>query len=145
MIEGEQQAGTSMMSSLPPSYEVATYRYEQNDTKVPVDQKKPQPLPSPTLYAPPVHPPSTSRAGSITVYHYVHPVTQERVDTLLPPDHPEMQCLQYGHIPKTRFGIAGILAAIFWFPLGLGCMLIDRDTQCTRCKKILKGRVGPSI
>lgn len=111
---------------------------------VPVDQKKAQP-PSPTFYTPPpLNAPSTSRTGAITVYHYVHPVTGDRIDTLLPPDHPEMQCLQYGHIPKTRFGVAGILAAIFWFPLGLGCMLIDRDTQCSRCKKVLKGRWGES-
>lgn len=28
MIDGEQQPNKSVMSSLPPSYEVATYRYE---------------------------------------------------------------------------------------------------------------------
>jgi len=83
-----------------------------------------------------------THAGAVTVYHYVHPVTQQRIDSLLPPDHPEMQCLQHGHIPRTRFGIAGILAAIFWFPLGLGCLLIDRDTRCTRCKKIIVSRFG---
>ena len=46
--------------------------------------------------------------GSPTVYNYVNPRTGERVVSLLPPDHPEMVCLQGGeHIPHTDFGILG--------------------------------------
>ena len=46
--------------------------------------------------------------GSPTLYNYVNPRTGERVVSLLPPDHPEMVCLQGGeHIPHTDFGILG--------------------------------------
>jgi len=70
------------------------------------------------------------------VYHYVHPVTHEHVASLLPPDHPEMVCLQEGrHIAKSQFGILGILAAVFWFPLGIGLCLLDRRVRCVRCGK----------
>ncbi|KJA27619.1 hypothetical protein HYPSUDRAFT_212239 [Hypholoma sublateritium FD-334 SS-4] len=72
------------------------------------------------------------------VYNYIHPVTGERVVSLLPPDHPEMVCLQTGsHIPESHFGILGILAAIFWFPLGVACCLLDRHVRCRRCGAII--------
>lgn len=155
----EQQAGPSAMTGLPPpSYETATYDNRQSphtflltfancsiakvtvvDTKQPLPQ--PAPMPMISMHNTPV---PTTQAGPVTVYHYIHPVTQQRVDSLLPPSHPEMQCLQHGHIPRTRFGVAGILAAIFWFPLGLGCLLIDKDTRCERCKKVISGRLGSS-
>ncbi|KAI0058699.1 hypothetical protein BV25DRAFT_1189726 [Artomyces pyxidatus] len=68
------------------------------------------------------------------VYHYQHPVTGERVTSLLPPDHPQMICLQEGrHIHESRFGLLGILAAIVWFPLGIGLCLLDRKVRCRRC------------
>jgi hypothetical protein len=75
---------------------------------------------------------STSSPTGVTVYHYVHPVTQQRITSLLPPDHPEMVCLQQGHERHSSFGLVGILAAIFWFPLGMACMLVDRKVRCTR-------------
>ncbi|KAH9949587.1 hypothetical protein B0H21DRAFT_727511 [Amylocystis lapponica] len=69
-----------------------------------------------------------------TVYNYVNPITQEHVVSLLPPNHPQMICLQQGgHVPHTRFGLLGILAAIFWFPLGVGCCLLDRRVYCEQC------------
>lgn len=164
MLNNNDEAGPSntMSHGLPPSYEVATYDTGQSPSrnlfaihahilvgnKHPLDQKQPLPKPAPMMLgaspAPGVYnaPVPITRAGSVTVYHYIHPVTQQRIDSLLPPSHPEMQCLQHGHIPHTRFGIAGILAAIFWFPLGLGCLLIDKDTRCTRCKKVISGRFG---
>ena len=74
----------------------------------------------------------TSTSAGVTVYHYVHPVTQQRITSLLPPDHPEMVCLQQGHERRSSFGLVGILAAIFWFPLGMACMLVDRKVRCTR-------------
>ncbi|KAI0930459.1 hypothetical protein AcW1_009138 [Taiwanofungus camphoratus] len=73
-----------------------------------------------------------------TVYNYVNPVTHEHIVSLLPPDHPQMVCLQQGgHVPRARFGLLGILAAIFWFPLGVGCCLLDRKVQCERCGIVL--------
>ncbi|KZP34500.1 hypothetical protein FIBSPDRAFT_846628 [Athelia psychrophila] len=121
----------------PPSYDLATAsgsEYAGTSTTpnaVPVDRKsaqskapaptKPQPFRPPTM---PEH----------TVYHYVHPVTNQHVASLLPPNHPQMICLQEGrHVPHTRFGVLGLLAAVFWFPLGIGLCLLDRKTTCSRC------------
>ncbi|KZV79688.1 hypothetical protein EXIGLDRAFT_631507 [Exidia glandulosa HHB12029] len=75
---------------------------------------------------------------AVPVYFYQDPVTGNRVTTFLPPDHPEMVCLMNGHISKTRFGLLGVLAAIFWFPLGVGLCLVDRHVKCTRCNRILE-------
>ncbi|KIJ18572.1 hypothetical protein PAXINDRAFT_71178 [Paxillus involutus ATCC 200175] len=69
-----------------------------------------------------------------TIYHYQSPVTGEHLASLLPPDHPEMLCLQEGgHVAQTKFGILGVLAAIVWFPLGIGLCLLDRRVKCRRC------------
>ncbi|KAG9022694.1 hypothetical protein FRB95_014298 [Tulasnella sp. JGI-2019a] len=82
-------------------------------------QPPPQPYPMP--------------AGT-TVYHYQNPRTGHVITSLLPPDHPEMICLQAGeHIEKSKFGLVGILSAIFWFPLGVGICLLDRKIKCRRC------------
>lgn len=52
--------------------------------------------------------------------------------------HPEMICLQQGHIIKTKYGILGILAAVFWFPLGIGLCLLDKRTKCERCGLLIE-------
>jgi hypothetical protein len=45
-----------------------------------------------------------------TVFYYQDPRTGQRVASLLPPDHPQMVCLQAGeHIPETRYGFLGTL------------------------------------
>jgi hypothetical protein len=69
-----------------------------------------------------------------------------------------MVCLQAGeHVLETRYGFLGVLpicsllfidcvwthahvivfpgviAAIVWFPLGIGLCLLDRRVQCKRC------------
>jgi hypothetical protein len=45
---------------------------------------------------------------SPTVYNYLNPVTKQYITTLLPPDHPEMVCLQAGmHVTQTRYGLLG--------------------------------------
>ena len=42
------------------------------------------------------------------VYHYVNPANGNHITSLLPPDHPEMVCLQRGsHIEETKFGFLG--------------------------------------
>ena len=42
------------------------------------------------------------------VYNYVNPVSGERVVSLLPPDHPQMICLQQGgHVTASKFGLLG--------------------------------------
>jgi hypothetical protein len=93
------------------------------------------------------------------VHHYVNPLTGEHVVSVLPPNHPEMVCLQEGrHIKRTRFGLlgmslviydfhmtllifedpVGVLAAVFWFPLGIGLCLLDRRVRCERCGYVLE-------
>jgi hypothetical protein len=111
--------------------------------------------------------PQPSSTPAPTIYNYVHPRTGEHIASLLPPNHPEMLCLQQGHISETRYGLlgesgclafapsfppilsyltpfvleisnanllsVGILAAVFWFPLGIGLCLLDRRVKCRRC------------
>ncbi|KIJ54361.1 hypothetical protein M422DRAFT_25284 [Sphaerobolus stellatus SS14] len=80
----------------------------------------------------------TPGAGPI-MHHYINPNTGERIMTPLPPSHPEMICLQEGrHIKHTKFGLLGILAAIFWFPLGVGLCLLDRRVTCDRCGRTIE-------
>lgn len=86
-----------------------------------------------------------------TVYYYHNPMTSERMTSLLPPNHPEMVCMQQGHVLHTRFGIlgehcllpnsellltcslVGVMAAVFWFPLGIALCMVDRRSKCDRC------------
>ncbi|KIL66351.1 hypothetical protein M378DRAFT_75074, partial [Amanita muscaria Koide BX008] len=68
-----------------------------------------------------------------TLYSYTNPTTDQAFTAELPPEHPQMMCFQRGHEPVTSFGILGVLAAIFWFPVGIGCCLLDRRTTCARC------------
>jgi hypothetical protein len=43
-----------------------------------------------------------------TIFNYINPATGQHVASLLPPEHPEMICLQAGlHVPQTRFGLLG--------------------------------------
>lgn len=43
-------------------------------------------------------------------HHYVNPLTSEHIVSVLPPDAPEMICLQQGHVKQTRFGLLGRLS-----------------------------------
>ncbi|QRV79341.1 hypothetical protein RhiJN_22007 [Ceratobasidium sp. AG-Ba] len=92
----------------------------------PIPQQPPQPVPHHGMII-------ASGPSSVPLYRYHNPTTGEVVTSLLPPDHPEMICLQQGHVVNTRYGILGILAAVFWFPLGVGLCLLDRRTKCDRC------------
>ncbi|KAH8828354.1 hypothetical protein DL96DRAFT_1602827 [Flagelloscypha sp. PMI_526] len=61
----------------------------------------------------------------------------ESINTpLLSPE--ELECIREGaHIPAQAFGLLGILAAVFWFPFGIGVCLLDRRTKCKRCGKVI--------
>ena len=75
------------------------------------------------------------------VYHYVNPANGDHITSLLPPDHPEMVCLQQGsHVEEVKFGWIGLIAAIAWFPLGIGLCLLDRTVTCKRCGAVIKAR-----
>ena len=51
---------------------------------------------------------ATTSGPPATVYYYQDPRTGLRVASLLPPDHPQMVCLQAGeHVPETRYGFLG--------------------------------------
>lgn len=73
------------------------------------------------------------------VYHYQNPRTGETIASLLPPNHPEMVCLQEGHhkTGPTQWGIVGLLSAIVFFPLGVALCLVDRKVTCRRCGYVI--------
>ena len=67
-------------------------------------------LPSPGAGYPIAGPPPPQAAGqpATVVYNYVNPATGERIVSLLPPNHPQMICLQQGgHITTSKFGFLG--------------------------------------
>ena len=125
----------------------APYQYNNTtpgkDVKVPpgtVDYLTGDPhFPEPQAAGPsspsyPMQPSSIPRMPPTTVYNYVNPQTGEQIASLLPPDHPQMVCLQQGqHLRETKYGLLGVLAAVFWFPLGVGLCLLDRRVRCKRC------------
>ncbi|KAJ7217772.1 hypothetical protein GGX14DRAFT_438252 [Mycena pura] len=116
-------------SDSPPAYDDARTAPPTKDVKQP-------PMMNPTSYVPHAGP---SLSPNPTVYHYHNPLTGEHVASLLPPDHPEMICLQAGeHVAQTTYGFLGILAAVFWFPLGVGLCLLDRRVKCARCGHMIE-------
>ncbi|GBE81017.1 hypothetical protein BKA93DRAFT_860920 [Sparassis latifolia] len=136
---------TSAPSGEPPSYD-AVVRDVSSGPYVPVGANKGQNVkvsPEQTSQQPNA---STPQVPSMpTVYNYVNPITQEHIVSLLPPDHPQMICLQEGrHIPDGRFGLLGVLAAIFWFPAGIICCMLDRHVRCKRCGVVLSSGITPT-
>lgn len=64
---------------------------------------------------------ATAPGPQTTVYYYQDPRTGQRVASLLPPDHPQMVCLQAGeHVPETRYGFLGTL--YFYVLLSFDCV-----------------------
>ncbi|GLB36952.1 putative uncharacterized conserved protein (DUF2367) [Lyophyllum shimeji] len=115
----------------PPSYDVATDDGNDHppasvtqpahnlDVKRPIEETPLQ------LHGAIVGPSYTMQPGYTSqpvVHHYVNPTTGEQAGQ---------------HVPQTNFGILGILAAVFWFPLGIGLCLLDRRVKCTRCGAML--------
>ncbi|CAK5265670.1 unnamed protein product [Mycena citricolor] len=114
----------------PPAYEDAAPSSQVKDVKR-----------APVMDASPVYVPHAGPSSSANpvVFHYHNSRTGEHVASLLPPDHPEMICLQAGeHVPMTNYGFLGILAAVFWFPLGVGLCLLDRRVKCARCGHVIE-------
>ncbi|KAL1745713.1 hypothetical protein HDZ31DRAFT_81789 [Schizophyllum fasciatum] len=125
----------------PPPYEYTDEEPPKSAPPADVKQQQPQASSPPFMTAGPSHIP---HAGPMQpqVYYYMDPQTGNQIASLLPPDHPEMICLREGqHVTKTSFGLLGILAAVLWFPLGVGLCLVDRRTTCTRCGAVLHNGV----
>ncbi|KAF8267675.1 hypothetical protein EI94DRAFT_1771822 [Lactarius quietus] len=125
---------TPIHSDNPPAYESAV----AGTSAAPKDDgpQSTQPKVPPMMVAGDPYGATTSEA---IVYRYHDPRTGQTVASLLPPDHPQMVCLQAGqHVPESRFGFLGVLAAIFWFPLGIGLCLLDRRVRCQRCGESLE-------
>ncbi|RDB21263.1 hypothetical protein Hypma_011683 [Hypsizygus marmoreus] len=80
-------------------------------------QQIPQPYPS---QAPPGQPQYQSTAPPI--------VSAEQYRASL-----YMRCAQGQHDWTIRFGLCGILCAIFCFPIGFICLFLDTDRVCARC------------
>lgn len=141
---------TSTKDANPPSYDYATgstyilpvYSLEFSLTLAFLAQSSmnaaPQSKSGPSAaHAIPSSAPPQMPAGS-NLYHYQHPVNGHLISSPLPPNHPEMICLQEGqHITSSRYGLLGILAAVFWFPLGIGLCLLDRRVVCKRCGRVI--------
>ncbi|CAE6391676.1 unnamed protein product [Rhizoctonia solani] len=119
--------GSSTGSTAPPP--PASPTLKSKDTPYPQPPLQPQPH-NGMFIAPALGP-------GPAVYRYHNPRTGEVVSSLLPPDHPEMVCLQQGHIIQTQYGVLGILAAVFWFPLGIALCLLDKRTKCERCGLVI--------
>lgn len=79
------------------------------DVKVPYENTDPQ------TFSPPAGPPPSNIPSmpATTVYNYRNEFTGEVVCSLLPPDHPQMICLQHGHIPRSRFSVLGTFCCQF--------------------------------
>jgi len=121
-------------------YDLPTPAYDDSNAVPPTKDAKTPLVVAPVMnagsYVPHAGP---SFSQNPVVYHYNNPITGEHVASLLPPTHPEMICLQAGeHIPHTNFGLLGILAAVFWFPLGVGLCLLDRRVKCGRCGRVIE-------
>lgn len=66
-----------------------------------------------------------------TVFNYLNPHTGETVVSLLPPNHPEMICLQTGHEKETQYGLLGQLAQYQYLCVGtLPHHYFCRRTRC---------------
>ncbi|KAJ3999279.1 hypothetical protein F5050DRAFT_1687351 [Lentinula boryana] len=124
----------------PPSYDSVTEGNDVAKSHETRDNKHSLGAPSMLSDSSPytVHP-GTASGSSPLLYHYRNPITQETVVSLLPPEYPSMVCLQAGeHDTQTNFGILGILAAVLWFPLGIGLCLLDRRVKCRRCGEMIQ-------
>ncbi|KAL5485517.1 hypothetical protein ACEPAI_8159 [Sanghuangporus weigelae] len=122
-------------SANPPSYEYATGGQSPVNKNHNGAAASAAPKLGPSI---PYASPSAPLAGpsGSNVYSYQHPVSGHVITTPLPPDHPEMICLQAGsHIRSTRFGLLGVLAAVFWFPLGIG-----RDSRASPLERRKRSR-----
>ena len=47
----------------------------------------------------------------------------------------------YLNTTEPDFSLSGILAAVFWFPFGIGLCLLDRRVRCHRCGLIIEDGV----
>jgi len=129
---------TPIHSDNPPAYESAIVGTGVAPPPKDVGPHNTQPKVPPLMVAGP-HVMYGATTSEPMVYHYQDQRTGQPFASLLPPDHPQMVCLQAGqHVPESRYGFLGVLAAIMWFPLGIGLCLLDRRVRCERCGESLE-------
>lgn len=64
-----------------------------------------------------LEPPLLAPNGGQIIHYYQQPGRNGMmVSTTLGPETPEMRCLMNGHEARSRFGILGVLATVFFFP-----------------------------
>lgn len=78
-------------------------------------------------------PPAISNMPIKTVYNYVNPATGQVISSTLPPGHPEMVCLQHGHLPHMHYGILGNICEVSSF----GMKFIERCPHRCACCSML--------
>ena len=121
---------TTKDTPLPPSYDAATgseYKFNYNgsvligatDAGPSSSPAKVQPAPAQPMSQKPGYPydggyhqfqsqtMDMNAQPPVPVYRYQHPITGHIITSCLPPDHPEMICLQQGHVTETRYGLLG--------------------------------------
>ncbi|KAJ7072077.1 hypothetical protein C8F01DRAFT_1076263 [Mycena amicta] len=117
----------------PPAYDAPRPESPAKDVK-----RQPVMTPGPIVPYAPLAGPSYSPANPV-VFHYHNPRTGEHVASLLPPDHPEMVCLQRGeHEPQTSFSLLGYIMALLGSPLGSASACSIARVKCGRCGQVLQ-------
>jgi len=145
LVDDPKHYAESVTSS-PPSYDAAMRKKNGNpQTPVYANSLAGTSLaPSYTIDQRTLLPTQVTHSGGATLYHSIDPFTNKVVDSPLPPDHPVMQCIHDGHVPHSRFGIGGVVAAVLLFPLGFWKLMADREVSCIRCGMTLKPASHPS-
>lgn len=139
-------------SDLPPSYDAAEAEphgfIDGKSARRPTAQRPLDPL---VTGGPPTS--KSSRSGPLTPNRlikdtseplplYLNPNTGEPLVGYTVSDVLLVQCNQYGHMEKTRFGTWGIISAALFFPWGLLCLMGSRVVYCKRCGVVLRGANG---
>jgi len=80
-------------------------------------------------------PPPPARARPMTERSMPKPLTVQD-EILMGEDYRNQllaRCAQGNHESRRHFGVIGILLAVFLFPIGLFCLGVDSERNCSRC------------
>jgi len=88
-----------------------------------------QPISTPPVSAPPA-------MGSSRTDGYISTTMTPREEVLVGEEYRLQllaRCAQGNHQPTRHYGVAGIIFAVILFPIGLICLAVDSETNCSRC------------